>query len=197
MRSDHLFSIVKDPWETIRNYVKRFKTEKAKIVGCNEDISMATFRNGLFTEHHLFGKLIIGEELTLAALYALVEKHALWDEAKQSNKDESEEKHMERSLTKEDLAPETFTKFTVPIGQILRKLKNEPWFELPQPMKGNLTKLDHTKNCAFHQGPGHTTNGCLKWKQYLKKLTNEGQCDEYLNKSTKRPTQAGEVSITP
>ncbi|CAN6684229.1 unnamed protein product [Malus baccata var. baccata] len=196
MTSDHLFSIVKDHRETIHNYVKRFKVEKAKIVGCNEDIATTAFRNGLPTKHHLFKKLIIGEELTLAASYALAKKHALWDEAKQSNKHELEKKHMEHSPTREDSALETFTKFTVPISQILRKLKNEPWFELPPPMKGDLTRLDHTKYYAFYQRPGHTTNGCLKWKQNLEKLTNEGQCDEYLDRSTKRPTQAGEVPIT-
>ncbi|XP_050157440.1 uncharacterized protein LOC126631309 [Malus sylvestris] len=189
--------IVKDSWETIRNYVKRFKAEKAKIVGCNEDIATAAFINGLPTEHPLFGKLIMREELTLAASYALAEKHALWDEAKQSNKNESEKKHMERSLTREDSVPETFTKFIVPIGQILRKLKNEPWFELPPPMKVDLTRLDYINYCAFHQGPDHTTNGCLKWKQYLEKLTYEGRCDEYLNRLTEQPTQAGEVFITP
>ncbi|XP_008352461.3 uncharacterized protein [Malus domestica] len=186
--SDHLFSIIKDPREIIYDYVKRFKMEKAKIVNCNEDIATAAFRNGLPTEHPLFEKLIMREELTLAALHALAEKHALWDEAKQFNKNESEKKHMERSPTREDSVLETFTTFTVPIGQILSKLKNEPWFELPPPMKGDLTRLDHTKYCAFHQGPGHTTNGCLKWKQYLEKLTNEGRCDEYLDRSTKRPT---------
>ncbi|XP_050136211.1 uncharacterized protein LOC126611949 [Malus sylvestris] len=195
--SDHLFSIVKDPWETICDYVKRFKVEKAKIVGCNKDIAMAAFRNGLPTEHPLFRKLIMGEELTLATSYALAEKHALWDEAKQSNKNESEKKHMEPSLTREYSVLETFTKFTVPIGQILRKLKNEPWFELPPPMKCDLTRLNHTKYCAFHQGLGHTTNDCLKWKQYLEKLTNEGRCHEYLDRSTKRPTQSGVVPITP
>ncbi|KAM2676160.1 hypothetical protein EV1_002853 [Malus domestica] len=139
----------------------------------------------------------MGEELTLAASYAFAEKHALWDEAKQSNKNESEKKHMECSSTKEDLGLETFTKFTVPIGQILCKLKNEPWFELLPPMKIDLTRLDHTKYYAFYQGPDHTTNGCLKWRQYPKKLTNKGRCDEYLDRSTKQPTQAGEVSITP
>ncbi|CAN6685733.1 unnamed protein product [Malus baccata var. baccata] len=122
---------------------------------------------------------------------------ALWDEAKQPNKNESEKKHIERSSTREESTLETFTKFTVSIGQILCKLKNEPWFELPPPMKDDLTRLDHTKYCAFYQGSGYTTNGCLKWKQYLEKLTNEGRCDEYLDRSTKRHTQAGEVPITP
>ncbi|KAM1371154.1 hypothetical protein ACFX2F_041535 [Malus domestica] len=62
MTSDHLFSIVKDPQETIRDYVKRFKVEKAKIVGCNEDIAIVAFRNRLPTEHPLFRKLIMREE---------------------------------------------------------------------------------------------------------------------------------------
>ncbi|XP_068329734.1 uncharacterized protein [Pyrus communis] len=75
--SNHLFSIVKGPWETIYDYVKRFNVENAKIVSCNEDIEMAAFRNGLPTEHPLFGKLIMGEELNLAASYALAKKHTL------------------------------------------------------------------------------------------------------------------------
>ncbi|XP_009378470.2 uncharacterized protein LOC103966955 [Pyrus x bretschneideri] len=188
--SDHLFNIVKDHWETIRDYVKRFKVEKAKIVGYNEDITTAAFRNRLSTEHPLFEKLIMGKELTLIASYALVEKHALWDEAKHSNKIESEKKHIEHSPTREDSAPETFTKFTVLSAKFLRKLKNEPWFELPPSMKGDFTRLDQTKYCAFHQGPDHTTNGCHKWKQCLEKLTNEGRCDKYLDRSTTQPTQA-------
>ncbi|XP_070681831.1 uncharacterized protein [Malus domestica] len=68
--SDHHFSIVKDPRETLHDYVKRFKAKKAKIVGYNEDIATAAFKNGLPTEHSLFRKLIMGEELTLAASYA-------------------------------------------------------------------------------------------------------------------------------
>ncbi|XP_048423744.1 uncharacterized protein LOC125469835 [Pyrus x bretschneideri] len=172
--SDHLFNIEKDPWEIIHDYVNKFNAEKTKIVGCNKDIATIAFRNGLLTEHPLFRKLIMGEELTLTASYALAEKHALWDTAKQSNKNESEKKHMECSPTKEDSTPKAFTKFIIPIGQIHRKLKNEPWFELPPPMKGDLTRLDHTKYCSFHQGLGHTTNGCLKWKQYLEKLKNKG-----------------------
>ncbi|XP_048421218.1 uncharacterized protein LOC125468804 [Pyrus x bretschneideri] len=124
--SDHLFSIVKGPWETIYDYVKRFNVENAKIVGYNEDIKMAAFRNRLSTEHPLFKKLIMGEELSFATSYALAKKHALWDEAKQSNKNKSEKKRMEHSPTKENSAPKTFTKFKVPISQILCKLKNEP-----------------------------------------------------------------------
>ncbi|XP_068336472.1 uncharacterized protein [Pyrus communis] len=180
---DHFFNIMKGLNESIHNYVKRFKAEKAKIVGCNKGIAAAAFKNGLPTKHPLFGKLIMGEELTLAALYALAKKHTLWDEAKQSCGNEQKNKCMDHSSNEDDSAPKAFTKFTVPIGQILYKLKNEPWFQLPSPIKGDLTKLDQTKYCAFHQGPGHTTNSYLKWKQYLEELTNEDWCNKYLDKS--------------
>ncbi|KAM2175371.1 hypothetical protein ACFX1Q_034786 [Malus domestica] len=49
-KSDHLFDVKKNPKESLRDYVRRFKVEKAKIVGYS---------------------------------FALAEKHALWDEARQ------------------------------------------------------------------------------------------------------------------
>ncbi|KAM1067141.1 hypothetical protein ACFX1Q_023258 [Malus domestica] len=59
------------------------KVEKAKIVGCNDSIARAAFQKGLPADHPLFGKLIMKEDLTLADSFALAEKHALWDEARQ------------------------------------------------------------------------------------------------------------------
>ncbi|KAM1574463.1 hypothetical protein EV2_045374 [Malus domestica] len=35
-KSDHLFDVKKNPKESIRDYVRRFKVKKAKIVGCNQ-----------------------------------------------------------------------------------------------------------------------------------------------------------------
>ncbi|KAM2344901.1 hypothetical protein ACFXTH_008850 [Malus domestica] len=53
------------------------------IVRCNDLIARAAFQKGLPTEHPLFKKLIMKEDLTLANSFALAEKHALWDEARQ------------------------------------------------------------------------------------------------------------------
>ncbi|XP_028952481.1 uncharacterized protein [Malus domestica] len=147
---DHLFNMKKDPNESFCTYIKRFKVKKAKIVKCDDSIVCSAFRKGHLTDHPLFKKLIMGGELTLAALYALAKKHALWDEAKQSEGNEQKNKRKDRSLNRGDAIPKVFTKSTVLIGQILRKLKNEPWFKLPPPMKGDLTKLDQTKYYAFH-----------------------------------------------
>lgn len=46
-KSNHLLNVKKNPNELYRNYVKRFKTEKAKIVGCDDSIASAAFQKGL------------------------------------------------------------------------------------------------------------------------------------------------------
>ncbi|KAM0963416.1 hypothetical protein FF1_022530 [Malus domestica] len=70
-KSDHLFNVKKNPNESFRDYVKRFKAEKAKIVKCDDSIASALFQKGLPEDHPLFRELIMKEDLTL------VEKHAL------------------------------------------------------------------------------------------------------------------------
>ncbi|XP_048445131.1 uncharacterized protein LOC125479626 [Pyrus x bretschneideri] len=76
-KSDHLFKVKKNPKESLRAYVKRFKEEKARIVGCNNSIAKAAFQKGLPADHSLFEKLIMKEDLTLVNFFTLVEKHAL------------------------------------------------------------------------------------------------------------------------
>ncbi|XP_068329705.1 uncharacterized protein [Pyrus communis] len=57
-KSDHLFNVKKNPKESIRDYVKRFKAEKAMIVGCNDSIARVAFQKGLPPDHLLLRKLI-------------------------------------------------------------------------------------------------------------------------------------------
>ncbi|XP_070667581.1 uncharacterized protein [Malus domestica] len=208
-KSDHLFNVKKNPKESLRDYVKRFKAEKAKIVGCDNSIASAAFQKGLPADHPLFGEMIMKEDLTLADSFALAEKHALWDEArqaekapeqprkelaaaqkkdeKQPNKGRQEFKRRDRPTAKEGPMTNNYSKFSIPIHQILRDIKNEPWFKLPKQSKGDTSKLDHTKYCAFHRGPGHTTNDCYTWKNYLEKLVKEGKVDRYLDKPNEQP----------
>ncbi|KAM1287302.1 hypothetical protein FF1_001231 [Malus domestica] len=64
-KSYHLFNIKKNPNKSLCDYVKRFKVEKAKIVGCNDSIVRAAFQKKLLADHPLFGELIMKEDLTL------------------------------------------------------------------------------------------------------------------------------------
>ena len=123
------------------------------------------------------------EDLTLADSFALAEKHALWDEArraekapeqpqkelvvaqrkedgKQPSKSRQKAKRRGMLMTREGPMTKNYSNFSIPIHQILRDVKNELWFKLPKQSKGDTSKLDHTKYCAFHRGPGHTTDNC-------------------------------------
>ena len=126
----------KDSKESLRTYVKRFKAEKAKIVRCDDSIACSSFRKGLPSDHPFFEKLIMDENLTLADSYALAEKHVLWDEAKQSCGNKQKNKKAAGAIPQiemtQRLRHSPSSQFS--IGQILRKLKNEPWFELSPPM---------------------------------------------------------------
>ncbi|KAM1365326.1 hypothetical protein PS1_044031 [Malus domestica] len=44
-KSDHLFDVKNNPKESLRDYVRRFKAEKAKIVGCNNSIAIEHSKN--------------------------------------------------------------------------------------------------------------------------------------------------------
>ncbi|XP_050122922.1 uncharacterized protein LOC126600376 [Malus sylvestris] len=178
-KSDHLFNMKKDQNESLRTYGKRFKMEKAKIVGWDNSIVCSTFRKGLSTDHPLFGELIMGENLSLTNYYALPRKDAEPTQKKANdkslnNKSKPVDRRMDQSPANGGKVPKTYTKFSVTINQILRDLKDKPWFKSPPPVKDDTYKMDRTKYCIFHRGLGHITNDCTTWRRYLEQLVKEG-----------------------
>ncbi|CAL9004827.1 unnamed protein product [Prunus brigantina] len=144
---DHLFNLRKKPDESIRDYIKRFKAEKANIVGCDDQIASSAFKKGLPAEHELYRELTITPSQTLAEVFATAERYALWDDDRIAAKKSTEQgdrptkragqrsdgfsnKNMDkrRSHPQGDTkAGENYTKFTIPIHQILAQVKNKPW----------------------------------------------------------------------
>ncbi|XP_021815823.1 uncharacterized protein LOC110758310 [Prunus avium] len=70
---DHLFNIRKKSDESLRDYIKRFKAEKANIVGCDDQIASSAFKKGLPAEHDVYRELTIAPSQTLAEVLAIVE----------------------------------------------------------------------------------------------------------------------------
>ncbi|KAM1030342.1 hypothetical protein ACFX2C_034262 [Malus domestica] len=134
-KSDHLFNMKKDLKESLHTYVKRFKAENAKIVRCDDNITFLAFRNRLPIDHLFFGELIMGENLSLADSYALVEKHSLWDEAKQSQK-LPEQLHKDVESTQNKAGDKLLNNKDKPGN------RNKSWFKMPQPMKGDTSKMN-------------------------------------------------------
>ena len=109
------------------------------------------------------------------------------EDGKQPNKSWQEAKRRDRLVTRDGSMARNYSKFSIPIHQIFHDVKDEPWFKPPKQPMGDTSKLDHTRNCAFHRGPGHTTENCYTWKNYLEKLVKESKVDKYLDKPAAQP----------
>ncbi|KAM1481294.1 hypothetical protein ACFX2I_028338 [Malus domestica] len=148
-KSDHLFNVKKNLKELLRNYVKRFKVEKAKIIICNDSITSVAFQKGLLVDQLLFEEFIMKEYLTLADSFALAEKHALWNEAGRADKaPEHPRKESAVTQTNED------------VKQYNNQIRQEAKCRDRSSTKGDISNLDHTKYCVFHRGPDHAIDDC-------------------------------------
>ncbi|CAL9018928.1 unnamed protein product [Prunus brigantina] len=87
---DHLYNLRKESDESLRDYIKRFKAEKANIVGCDNQIASSAFKRGLPTECELYRELTISPCKTLVEVFATAERYTLWDDdritAKKANR---------------------------------------------------------------------------------------------------------------
>ena len=66
------------------------------------------------------------------------------------------------------------TIFKEPIYKLLKKIKAQPFFKWPQPMKSDPTSRDKGKFCAYHKQSGHRTDECKSFKSHLENLVREG-----------------------
>ncbi|CAL8082961.1 unnamed protein product [Prunus armeniaca] len=199
---DHLYNLHKKPDESLQDYIKRFKAEKANIIGCDDLIASAAFKKGFLAEHDLYRELTIIPNKTLAKVFATAERYALWDDdritAKKSTEQEdrptkradqrsdklgNRDKDKRMPLPQKDATTkENYTKFSIPIHQILAQAKDKPWVKRPLPLKGDPDKKDTRKYCAFHATHGHNTNNCFAWKAHLEELVRAGHYTEFIAK---------------
>ncbi|CAL2237151.1 unnamed protein product [Prunus armeniaca] len=175
---DHVFNLRKKPDESIRDYIKRFKAENSNIVGCDDQIASSAFKKGLPAEHELYRELTITPSQTLA--------EGDWSTKRAGQRSDgfsNKNKDKRRSHPQGDAkAGENYTKFTIPIHQILAQVKNKPWVRRPPPLKRDLDMRDIGKYCAFYGTHGHTTNNYFAWKAHLEELVREGHCTEFIAK---------------
>ena len=138
----------------------------------------------------------------MAEVYTKAELHALWEDDCTTSKKvvkqaDQPEKHANQKNGKfnnnnggkcrsqpraGDSEAENFTKFTIPIHQILDQVKNKPWVKKLPSLKGDSTTRDTSKYCAFHGAHGHYTNNCFAWKRHLEELVRDDHCKEFVAK---------------
>ena len=83
------------------------------------------------------------------------------------------------------------TVFQEPVHQILEKIKNEPYFQLPNKMGGDPTKCNHSLHCQHHKERRHTTEDCRTLWSHLEQLVKIGMLKQFLYQPSGQGGQVG------
>ena len=78
--------------------------------------------------------------------------------------------------------------------QVLKKIKNEPFFKRPNKMMGYPEKPNHNLYCQYYQDHGHTTEDCRSLWDHLDQLIQEGKLKQLLHHSSGLGSQANSES---
>ena len=78
--------------------------------------------------------------------------------------------------------------------QVLKKIKNEPFFKRPNKMVGNPEKRNCDLYCQYHQDHGHTTEDCRRLWDHLDQLVRQGKLKQLLHHSSGLGGQANSRS---
>ena len=70
------------------------------------------------------------------------------------------------------------------VQQVLKKVKNEPFFKWPSKMAGDPVNRNQKLYCHYHQDHGHTTEDCRNLWDHLEQLVREGKLKHLLHHSS-------------
>ena len=82
------------------------------------------------------------------------------------------------------------TVFQELVQQILEKIKNEPYFQWPNKMRGNPTRCNQNLHCQYYQERGHTTENYRKLWSHLEQLVKIQKLKQYLYQPNGQGSQA-------
>lgn len=83
------------------------------------------------------------------------------------------------------------TFFKEPIYKLLNKIKMEPFFKWPQPMRGDPSTRDQGKYCTYYKQNGHKTEDCMSLKSHLERLVKDVHPKDYVKKERTNRVQRG------
>ncbi|XP_017237355.1 uncharacterized protein LOC108210538 [Daucus carota subsp. sativus] len=99
--------------------------------------------------------------------------------------------------SREDRRPEpTFTVFSMPREDILKEIRNKPFFSPPPPMWTTPEKRNSSEHCGYHETHGHSTESCKSLKYFLERLLRQGHINQYLPRQIVNQEYQGTNSST-
>ena len=86
--------------------------------------------------------------------------------------------------------------------QVLKKIKNEPYFKWPNKIGGDPLRHNQSLHCQYHQERGHTTEDYRTLWNHLEQLVRKGRLQQFLYRPNGQADQSrsgtqGNISLRP
>jgi hypothetical protein len=198
--SNHLFTVKMAPGESLKIYLTRFQSERAKVHHCSDDVAAAAFISGLQVKHAFFASLVKHDVTEMCEILRRAPGYIHLEEAR-SSADQGkapEKKSDSNTSVKNSGNGNNFRKpfqfnnqktfpanaleapiFNTPINEIFSTFEDQPWVQRPPPLPRSERNLSSKDFCSYHQGTGHKTVDCKALQRYLQKLLDQGYLKQY------------------
>ncbi|XP_061375048.1 uncharacterized protein LOC133317223 [Gastrolobium bilobum] len=192
-----LGKIKQQPGETLQKYLDRFKLAALQVPGLPENVHLHLVIAGLHGTSRLAKSVYKDPPRTLVEFNTRSKKYLELKQMEWENVDQRQQpgqgdklggRRMNdlRGKRQDDRqqAKGRFDKYA-PLNssrsQIWREVTSTDMkrVERPRPLQ-NQAGLDRTRYCAFHDGPGHTTDECWDLRDAIEKYIREGNLRQYL-----------------
>ena len=174
--------------ETLKAYSDRYWEMFNEIDGSYDDVAINTFKAGLPAEHDLRKSLTGKPVVNVRQLIDRIDKYRRIDEDQLQGKGKPKaipkemrdfrSNRIQNNRPRKDFVGQpgsTNTQvvndvFREPVQQVLKKVKNEPFFKWPNKMAGDPMRRNQSLYCHYHHDHGHTTEDCRNLWNHLEQL---------------------------
>ncbi|XP_065622591.1 uncharacterized protein LOC136064590 [Quercus suber] len=188
--------------KTLKTYLDRYWEMFNEMDGDFDKVALSTFKLGLSAEHSL-RKSLTGKPITnVRQLMDKINKCKRVEEDQQQGKGKDKVIPQERRDFRSDQynnnrpwrdfvgqsgsanLQAVNAMFRELVHQVLKKIKNEPFFKRPNRMVGNPVRRNHNLYCQYHQDHGHAIEECKSLWDHLDQLVHVGKLKQLLHHSS-------------
>ncbi|XP_061363480.1 uncharacterized protein LOC133307076 [Gastrolobium bilobum] len=192
-----LGKIRQQPGETLQKYLDRFKMVALQVLGLSENVHLHLVIARLHGSSRLAKSIYKELARTLVEFTARSKKYLELEQMEIENMDQRHHPNQiekPRSRRQNDFRGkrqddrisvrgrfEKYAPLNSPRSQIWREVASTEMKKVdrPRPLL-NQTVLDQSWYCAFHDGPGHTTDECWDLRNAIEKYVRDGKLRQYL-----------------
>ncbi|XP_061351206.1 uncharacterized protein LOC133296275 [Gastrolobium bilobum] len=187
-----LWKIRQQPSETLQKYLDRFKVAALQVPGLSENVHLHLVIAGLHGSSRLAKSIYKDPVRTLVEFTARSKKYLKLEQMEIKNMDQKPHHNLIeksgnrrqndfRGKRQDERTPisgrfEKYAPLNSPRSQIWKEVASIKMKKVdrPRPLL-NQAGLDQSRYCAFHDGPGHTTDECWDLRDAIERYIRDGK----------------------